>query len=144
MAEGRRLKQHLTKTWYKSSRGGRNVSSTKDLPWTSQVKEKEGRRSYWREVKAAEEDSNLDLDPEPKKEVDEETGEHFKMIKNIETVVFIPATPGSQLRKKLQEADDLITKATNCPPARFVERGGPTIVDTVGRTNPMAGEWYCS
>ena len=48
MAEGRRLKQHLNKTWYKSSRGGKDVTSAKDLPWTSQEEEKEGRKSYWK------------------------------------------------------------------------------------------------
>ena len=46
MAEGRRLKQHLNKTWFKSSRGGENISSIKDLPWTLQEKEREGRKSY--------------------------------------------------------------------------------------------------
>ena len=98
MAEGRRLKQHLNKTWFRSSRGGKNVSSTKDLPWTSQEKEREGRRSYWKTAR--------DLDPEmdeekPKltKNTDDNT---FKMVKNTETVVFIPATPGSVLKKKLQ------------------------------------------
>ena len=45
MAEGWRLKQHLSKTRFRSSRGGKNVSSTKDLPWTSQEKEKEGSKS---------------------------------------------------------------------------------------------------
>ena len=34
----------------------------------------------------------------------------FKMIKNTETVIFIPATPKSELRKKLQELDDMIKK----------------------------------
>ena len=115
MAEGRRLKQHLTKTWYKSSRGGRNVSSTKDLPWTSQEVEKEGRRSFWRETKAAEggkcEEGNLEPDSENRRE--EDNVKDFKKVKNTETVVFIPATPRSELRKRLQEADDLITKATN-------------------------------
>ena len=105
--------------------------------------EREGRRSFWRETKAAEgEEGNSEPDLEKRRE--EDNVKDFKKVKNTETVVFIPATPRSELRKRLQEADDLITKATNCPPARFVERGGPTIVDTVGRTNPLAGEWYCS
>ena len=47
------------------------------------------------------------------------------------------------MRKRLQEIDDGLTKATNSPPARFVERGGPTIVGTVGRTIPLAQEWSC-
>ena len=103
MAEGRRLKQHLNKTWYKSSRGGKDVTSTKDLPWTSQEKEREGRKSYWKTAR----DLNLDkteYDGNSKMTKDTDDTEEssiFKMVKNTETVVFILATPGSVLQKKL-------------------------------------------
>ena len=128
MAEGWRLKQHLNKTWFKSSRGGKNISSIKDLPWTSQEKEKEGRKSYWKEARGTDEG---------------EKDSSFKWVENTETVVFIPATPGSVLRKKLQEMDYGVTKATNSPTVRIVDRGGPSIVDIIGRTNPLAREWFC-
>ena len=46
IAEGRKLKKHLSKTWYRFTRGGKEITPTKDLPWTSQRKEIEGRQTY--------------------------------------------------------------------------------------------------
>ena len=43
--------------------------------------------------------------------------------RNVETVLFVPATEGSKLRKKLQEICNMMTQATNCPSIRFVESG---------------------
>ena len=45
-------------------------------------------------------------------------------IKTIETVVFIPSTPNSPLRKKLQEANDQLCLAINSPSVRFVKKRG--------------------
>ena len=64
-------------------------------------------------------------------------------LKEVETVVFVPATPDSILRKSLQEADEVICKTTNSPTVRFVERGGPTLMDLVGKNNPWSRDWYC-
>ena len=49
----------------------------------------------------------------------------------METVVFIPATPESKLRKTLQELDGNICKITSSPGVQFLERGGPTVMETV-------------
>ena len=54
-----------------------------------------------------------------------------------------PSTPESKLRKNLQEVDNEICKITNSPGVRFLERGGPTVMDTVGRTNPGGRDWFC-
>ena len=59
-------------------------------------------------------------------------------VKVVETVVFIPATPESKLRKTLQELDRNICRITNSPKVWFVDRGGPTVMETMGRTNPGA------
>ena len=37
----------------------------------------------------------------------------------------------------------MITVELKVPKVRFIERGGPTLMDTVGRNNPNAKEWYC-
>ena len=63
-------------------------------------------------------------------------GKKGEFINNIETVVFLPTTLRSVLKKKLQEMEDCICKATNFPYMRFVERGGPTVMETVGKSNP--------
>ena len=57
-----------------------------------------------------------------------------EMVRNMDAVVFIPSTPKSALRIKLQEMDDFMVKAINSPAIRFVERGGPTLMDHVGRS----------
>ena len=64
-------------------------------------------------------------------------------VKLVETVVFVPTTPNSGLRKMLQKVNDQLCLSVNSPSVRFVERGGPTLMDTVGRNNPNAKVWYC-
>ena len=64
----------------------------------------------------------------------------MKQVKQIETVVFIPATPDSILRKSLQQQDNLITQAMDSPMVRFVERSGVKLVDDVGNTSD---DEYC-
>ena len=41
-----------------------------------------------------------------------------------EGVVFVPCTPGSKLRKELQQADDKFAKIQGIKSIKFVERGG--------------------
>ena len=90
MASGRRLKAYRNKTWYRSLRIGKNVTPAKDLPWKSQQKEAEGNNIHW-ERKSNQEGVRKGGDIE------------VKIVKNIETVIFIPSTPESKLRKQLQE-----------------------------------------
>ena len=65
------------------------------------------------------------------------------MSKEVETIVFIPMTKESRLRKILQEIDEDLCRTTNSPTARFIERGGPTVLELVGRNNPWGKEWVC-
>lgn len=62
----------------------------------------------------------------------------------VETVVFVPYTPQSALKKKLQEADDCLTSSLGRPRARFVEKAGGTIVTQVGRPNPWKADIRCT
>ena len=64
-------------------------------------------------------------------------------MKEVETIDFIPTTPESKLRMVLQNIDEDLCRTTNSPTTRFIERGGPTIIDRVGRNNPWAKEWIC-
>ena len=61
----------------------------------------------------------------------------------METVIFVPATHGSQLKTLLQNQDNLITQAMNYLQVRFVERAGMTVMEELGRNNLWASEWYC-
>ena len=62
----------------------------------------------------------------------------------VETVIFVPYTPQSALKKKLQEADDCLTSSLGRPRARFVEKAGGTIVTQVGRPNPWKADIWCA
>ena len=55
---------------------------------------------------------------------EEEKTKEKKEQREIETVIFIPYTPGGGLRKKLQEEDDLLTEMLGMKRVRFVEQGG--------------------
>lgn len=63
-------------------------------------------------------------------------------LKELEAVVFIPATLDSKLRKSLQEIDE-VCKATGSLTVIFVKKGGPTVLDQVERNNPWGSQWFC-
>ena len=63
--------------------------------------------------------------------------------RSVETVVFVPSIENSQLRDKLQKADDQMTRTLNTPVVKFVERGGTMIIEDLGRTNPWSLDWFC-
>ena len=69
---------------------------------------------------------------------EEETREAAeKMVRVVETPIFIPYTKDSTLRKRLQESDDKLGEDTNSPGVKFVERcGGLTLMDILTRSNP--------
>ena len=43
MASARRLKELTNKTWFRSRRGGAQITPNKDLPWTVQNNEQQAR-----------------------------------------------------------------------------------------------------
>ena len=61
----------------------------------------------------------------------------------MEAVLFVPATPGSELRKLIQKAEDQASKLMNLPTVRVVERAGTKIMQKVGDKNPLKMEWCC-
>ena len=74
----------------------------KDLPWYIQEKE-EMIKTEEREFYLREPDQHLTA------------GQEQPKIKVVETIVFIPATPDSKLKKELQELDNEMCKITNSP-----------------------------
>ena len=82
MASARRLKSFRNKTWFRNRRGGMKLTPSKDLPWYAQSRE---------EIARNDETGNK---VEREREREKEDGES-RMIKNIETVVFVPSSPGS-------------------------------------------------
>ena len=59
-----------------------------------------------------------------------------KRIKEIEAVLFVPASPGSEMKKLLQTAEDQAAKLMNSPTVRVVERAGVKLIQEVGNNNP--------
>ena len=57
---------------------------------------------------------------------------------DIETVLFVPHTPGGELAALIQEEDDRFRKGTRLKRMKVVERGGTTIKDILSRKNPWA------
>ena len=70
-------------------------------------------------------------------------GDREKRIKEIEAVLFIPATPGSEMKKLLQTAEGQGAKLMNSPTVRVVERAGTKLIQEVGSNNPWNKEWSC-
>ena len=60
---------------------------------------------------------------------------------DVETVLFVPHTPGGILAKMMQEEDDRFRRGTAIKKIKMVERGGTTIKGILGRTNPWSP--YC-
>ena len=58
MAEGRRLKTLLNKTWFKSRRGGQSLTPKKDLPYYQQKAELEARKFKHKKEKQEVEESS--------------------------------------------------------------------------------------
>ena len=64
-------------------------------------------------------------------------------VKEVEAVLFIPSTPDSELRKRIQKAEDVAAKMMNTPTIRVVERAGTKTMEDVGDNNPWKKEWSC-
>ena len=67
-----------------------------------------------------------------------------------ESIIFIPCTPGGELRKRLQELDDNFAKIHDTPRIRFVEMSGTKLKDSLSNRNPWGGRpcqrddcWAC-
>ena len=65
-------------------------------------------------------------------------------MKVLETLILLPCTQDSVLRKSLQLADDTVGEVTGSPAIQFVERcGGETIISLLGSSNPWSKDWVC-
>ena len=76
MASSRKLKSFRNKTWFRNKRGGSKITPIKDLPWYSQNKEEVAKSTSY-------------ANPEGRKGGE---NEELQLVKNIETVVFVPST----------------------------------------------------
>ena len=72
------------------------------------------------------------------------SGKEGKKSLLVETVIFIPFTPKSELKRRLQEVDNVLTAILARPKSKFIEKAGVTSVTDVGRPNPWAAEVWCS
>ena len=53
----------------------------------------------------------------------------------VETIVFVPPIKDSELKRRLQDVDNVLKQVLDCPGIRFIERGGTTVMGELGRTN---------
>ena len=56
--------------------------------------------------------------------------------KNVESIIFIPHTPNSELLRRLQQIEDQFCKLNNTPKWKFTEMGGPKIKDMLANYTP--------
>ena len=61
----------------------------------------------------------------------------------MEAVSFVPYTPESELKRRLQQVDDELSELMRRPKIRFVEGGGRRVDTEVGLPNPWAAETEC-
>ena len=66
------------------------------------------------------------------------SGKERITTQEIETVMFVPQTPGGELAKLLQEADDKFTAGKGVGKIKMIERGGSTLKQLLCRSNPWA------
>ena len=52
----------------------------------------------------------------------------------------IPYTPGADLQKKMQRAENAYCTATGARKIRVIERGGSKLIDLLGRTDPWLSQ----
>ena len=84
---GREKKSLVVRTWFKLQRGGSRVSEDKDFPETRAFVTPEGRKKPATETRTGERE-RLNREPRPKEGEARET--KGRMIKVVETPVFIP------------------------------------------------------
>ena len=51
-------------------------------------------------------------------------------------MLFVPATHGSEMKKRIQAAEDQGAKLMNSPMVRVVERAGTKLIQEIGDNNP--------
>ena len=90
----------------------------------SKEEQKRGRKGEYRGDKDSKEESREKV----KREEDEP-----------ETVMFVPYTDNSKLQKMLQEKDNEFIRGGSQKRIKFVERGGQSLVQILGRSNPWQG-----
>ena len=133
MAPQRKLKKLTVRTWFRPARGGGKVSMNKNYP-TKALDHTTSHRK-WRVTT-----TNIEKPPNTQ---GKSQGNSPK-VKVLESLVFVPYTRDSVLRKGLQRLDDILDEAMNSPGLRFVERcGGHTIVELLRTSNPWAKSLRC-
>ena len=97
------------------------------------LKKLTGKRTWFRKTKQKEEKRTGGRSCRSKKKIGDldEVRE-----RDIESVMFVPYTKGSRLQKILQESDDQYIRGNRSKRIRFVERGGQTLEQILGRSDP--------
>ena len=130
MDKKRELKTLMNKPWFRRVRGGSQAKLVKEGQTKEEARIKVGK--YGKEERCETSGKNGDGERQVQGKVRE-----------VECVVFVPATPGSKLRDTLQKNDDNLSKALDAPSLRFVEKGGTTIQEKFGQSDPWKGDTFC-
>ena len=118
-----------------------DMTSRKDDPARNNRRKKTHRRGVrqsqceWRN-RGGEGESRTDLEKEP---VTSRKSNPPPPLQQPETMVFVPITDKSTLKKKLQEQDDKFASLHNTSRVRFVERGGGRLLKLWGQQTPGEG-----
>ena len=128
MNDGKEMKNILNKPWFRRMRGGFQTKLLKE------GETKESARNQLRKV-----EGSRDQGGEGREKVEDCQGK----VKEVECIVFVPSTPGSKLMDLLQKGDNMMSEALNAPALRFVEKGGSTIQERLGQSDPWKSEIFC-
>ena len=63
--------------------------------------------------------------------------------RQVETTLLVPYTPGSQLQKEVQGAEDEFSRVVKSRRVRVVESGGDKLCDLLVRNDPWASKGVC-
>ena len=105
-------------------RGVRSINRSRKENYNLRQLKKHRAKTGW--YKKGEEKEKLG-EQNSRPEISRGGGSFGRMIQEkekIEAVMFVPATPGGELCKLLQEGDDRAREGTNQRRVKFVERGG--------------------
>ena len=130
--ETRRKKMTTKNTWFRK-RGGQSAKETKDNGWRTNQR-LGGGSGGWRPA-------HLRAHVAPGLQVVEK--EAIEPQRKVISTLLVPYSVGSALQKAVQDAEDTFSKLTGAERVRVVEKGGDTLLNTLGRNDPWSAGRSC-
>ena len=130
--ETRRKKMTTKNTWFRK-RGGQSAKETKDNGWRTNQRLGGGSGGWC--------PAHLRAHVAPGLQVVEK--EAIEPQRKVILTLLVPYSVGSALQKAVQDAEDTFSKLTGAERVRVVEKGGDTLLNTLGRNDPWSAGRSC-